>query len=196
MARKAEIERKTRETDIRIALVLDGKGRTRIATGIPFLDHMLTLFAAHGFVDLDLTAKGDTDVDHHHTVEDLGICLGTALKKALGDKKGIKRYGQATIPMDEALAAVVIDICNRPFLSYRVSLKNKMTGAFDVGLLKEFFRALANHAGITIHVNLFYGDDAHHVSEAIFKAFAVALDQACALENRLEGALPSTKGIL
>jgi imidazoleglycerol-phosphate dehydratase len=196
MARTAKIERKTKETQIQLELTLGGAGNSRISTGIPFMDHMLTLFAAHGLVDLFLTAKGDTEIDDHHTVEDLGICLGMALAKALGDKRGIKRYGQASIPMDEALASVVIDISNRPYLAYRVDLKNSKTGAFDIGLMKEFFRALVNHAGVTMHVDLFSGEDAHHAAEAIFKGFARALDQACAVEARLSGSLPSTKGVL
>jgi len=193
--RSAEIERRTKETDIQITINLDGKGVSSIDTSIPFLDHMFELMAAHGFMDLTIRAKGDTKIDYHHTVEDLGICLGQAISEALGEKKAIKRYGQAVVPMDEALAQVVIDISNRPYLSYKVSLKTSLTGQFDVGILSEFFRALANHAGLTMHIELISGDDPHHSAEAIFKAFARALDQASQREERLEG-VPSTKGIL
>lgn len=196
MPRQSEIHRKTKETDIHMTLNLDGTGQALISTGIPFMDHMLTLLAGHGFVDLQANATGDTVVDNHHTVEDLGICLGTALSKALGEKGGISRYGEATVPMDEALARVVVDVSNRPFLSYRVPLGNTMTGTFDVGLVKEFFRALAHQAGITIHVDLLAGDEPHHVAEAIFKAFAKALDRAIEPEKRLKGKVPSTKGVL
>jgi imidazoleglycerol-phosphate dehydratase len=193
--RSAEIERRTKETDIQVAINLDGKGVSSIDTSIPFLDHMFELMAAHGFMDLTVRAKGDTKIDYHHTVEDLGICLGQAISEALGEKKGIKRYGQAIVPMDEALAQVVIDISNRPYLSYKVSLKTRMSGQFDVGILNEFFRALVNHAGLTMHIELESGEDPHHSAEAIFKAFARALDQACQSEERLEG-VPSTKGLL
>lgn len=197
MVRKAEISRKTKETDIHIQLTVDGRGEARVATGIPFMDHMLTLFAAHGFMDLEVTAKGDTEVDHHHTVEDLGICLGQAFGKAMGERKGIRRYGEATIPMDEVLVRAVVDLSNRPFLSYRVPLSKHASGTFDVGLLKEFFRGFATHMGVTMHVDLLAGEeDAHHVSEAVFKASARALDQATAYDNRLEGNVPSTKGLL
>jgi len=193
--RSAEVERRTKETDIQITLNLDGKGLSSIDTSIPFLDHMFELMAAHGFMDLTVKAKGDTEIDYHHTVEDLGICLGQAISKALGEKKAIKRYGQAIVPMDEALAQVVIDISNRPYLSYKVALETSLTGQFDVGILSEFFRALVNHAGLTMHIELVSGDDPHHSAEAIFKAFARALDDASQSEERLEG-VPSTKGLL
>lgn len=196
MARQATIDRKTKETDIKIRLEIDGSGQSRVDTGIPFMDHMLALMAAHGFMDLDITAKGDTEIDDHHTVEDLGICLGQVIKKALGKKKGIRRYGRAIIPMDEALARVAMDISNRPHLAYRVSLNRTTTGTFDVGLVNEFFRALITHAGITMHVDLLAGDEPHHVAEAVFKAFARALDEACSPEPRLGGDVPSTKGML
>ena len=196
MARQATIDRKTKETDIKIRLEIDGSGQSQVDTGIPFMDHMLTLMAAHGFMDLDITAKGDTEIDDHHTVEDLGICLGQVIKKALGKKKGIRRYGEAIIPMDEALARVAMDLSNRPHLAYRVSLKRTTTGTFDVGLVNEFFRALITHAGITMHVDLLAGDEPHHVAEAVFKAFARALDEAFSLERRLGGDVPSTKGML
>ncbi|HUU79882.1 MAG TPA: imidazoleglycerol-phosphate dehydratase HisB [Acidobacteriota bacterium] len=196
MARQAKIDRKTKETEIHLTLDLDGSGRSRIATGIPFMDHMLSLMAAHGFLDMELSAKGDREIDDHHTVEDLGICLGLALRESLGDKSGIRRYGDASVPMDEALARVVMDISNRPILCYRVSLKKRTTGTFDVGLIKEFFRAVVTNAGITVHVDVLAGEDPHHISEAIFKAFARALDQASGFETRLNGDVPSTKGLL
>ncbi|MDB9822403.1 imidazoleglycerol-phosphate dehydratase HisB [Deltaproteobacteria bacterium] len=196
MNRSATIERKTKETKIELSLCLDGKGLSEIETGIPFIDHMLSLMAAHGFMDIQLSAKGDTEVDYHHTVEDLGICLGMAIGKALGDKKGIRRYGHATVPMDESLTNVVVDISNRPFLAYRVSLAESKTGSFDVALLKEFFRALVNYSGITMHVDLLSGKDPHHVAESVFKAFGRALDMATRIEKRLGGEIPSTKGVL
>ena len=196
MDRKASIDRKTKETKIKMVLNLDGKGVSDIRTGIPFFDHMLTLMSAHGFFDLEISAKGDVEIDDHHTIEDLGICLGMAISKALGEKKGISRYGQATVPMDEALASVVIDISNRPFLAYRVSLEKSRTGNFDINLIREFFRALVVHAGLTMHVDLVSGNDAHHIAESIFKAFGKALDMAVTVEKRLQGGVPSTKGIL
>lgn len=196
MQRKAQVKRKTRETEIELEVNLDGAGQSSVSTGIPFMDHMMTLFSAHGFLDLQLKAQGDTEIDDHHTVEDLGISLGMALHRALGDKKGIRRYGEATVPMDEALARVVVDLSNRPYLSYRVGLRKQTTGAFDVGLVEEFFRALVNHAGITLHVELLAGSDPHHSAEAIFKAFARAMDHAVGLEPRLKGKAPSTKGLL
>ena len=194
--RTASVTRKTKETDIRIELSLDGSGRTQISTGIPFMDHMLNLMAAHGFMDLSISASGDTEVDNHHTVEDLGICLGKALDEALGRREGIRRYGHSIVPMDEALARAVIDISNRPFLSYNVLLKDSKTGTFDVHLVKEFFRALVQNSAITLHIDLLSGEDAHHVAESIFKSFARAFDQASGIESRREGAIPSTKGIL
>ena len=196
MGREATIQRKTRETDIRLKLNLDGSGLCEVDTGIPFMDHMLSLFAAHGYMDLELRASGDTEIDDHHTVEDLGICLGQAIREALGDKEGIRRYGEASVPMDETLARVVMDISNRPVLCYRVSLKKRTTGTFDVGLVKEFLRALVTNAGFTMHVDLLAGEEPHHISEAVFKAFARALDRATGPENRLRGKVPSTKGLL
>jgi imidazoleglycerol-phosphate dehydratase len=196
MERKATIERKTKETDIKLDLNLNGKGKYKIDTGIPFMDHMLSLMTAHGYMDLNITAKGDTEIDYHHTVEDLGICLGKAVNEALGKREGIRRYGEAAVPMDEALAKVVIDISNRPFLAYRVSLKESKSGNFDVVLIKEFFRALVYQAGITMHIDLLSGDEAHHVAESIFKAFGRALDQATSQEDRLGNKVPSTKGVL
>ena len=165
-------------------------------TGIPFMDHMLELMSAHGFFEMAIKARGDTQIDDHHTVEDLGITLGMALQKSLGDKTGIRRYGEAAIPMDDVLVRVVIDISNRPLLAYRVALQKTTAGAFDTGLIKEFFRALTTHAGLTLHIDLLSGDEPHHVSEAIFKAFGRALDQATGIEARLKGKAPSTKGVL
>lgn len=196
MKRETTIERKTKETEIFLRLDLDGNAPSKVDTGIPFMDHMLDLMSAHGFLELELKARGDREIDDHHTVEDLGITLGMALKKALGDKRGIQRYGEATIPMDDALARVVIDISNRPILAYRVTSERTTAGAFDTGLIKEFFRAVATHAGLTLHIDLLAGDEPHHVSEAIFKAFGRALDQATKIETRLKGSLPSTKGVM
>lgn len=194
--RKATVNRKTKETDIRLELALDGTGKSDIGTGIPFMDHMLTLLAAHAFLDLRIRAKGDTEVDDHHTVEDLGICLGKAIHEALGAKEGIRRFGHSYVPLDEALARTVLDLSNRPFLAYRVSPKETKTGQFDIHLLREFFRALVLHSGMTLHIDLISGEDAHHVAESVFKSFARALDQAVAQETRLNGAVPSTKGLL
>ena len=196
MVRKAESTRKTKETDIRVQLNLDGDGHAEVRSGIPFMDHMLTLMASHGFLDLTVQGRGDTEIDDHHTIEDLGICLGSAFKQALGEKRGIRRYGEATVPMDEALARVVLDMSNRPILAYRVPLKRERTGAFDLGLLKEWFRAVATHAGLTLHIDLLAGEEPHHVAEAIFKAFGRALDQATAIDERRSGEVPSTKGLL
>ncbi|MEK6692935.1 MAG: imidazoleglycerol-phosphate dehydratase HisB [Nitrospirota bacterium] len=196
MTRKASLERKTKETDIKVELKIDGNGKYDVKTGIPFLDHMFSLFSRHGLFDLRLRAKGDTEVDYHHTVEDIGIILGDTIKKALGDKRGIKRYGEASIPMDETLAMVSLDISGRPYLIYNVKLPRKVKlKDFDPGLVEDFFRALVNHAGITLHINLFYGRDAHHILEAIFKAFGRALDQATMIDPRNKG-VPSTKGRL
>jgi len=194
--RKATVHRKTKETDIQLDLALDGTGKAEISTGIPFMDHMLTLLAAHAFLDLRITAEGDTEVDDHHTVEDLGICLGKALSEALGAKEGIRRFGDAYVPLDEALARTVLDLSNRPFLAYRVTPKESKTGRFDIHLLREFFRALVLHSGMTLHVDLISGDDAHHAAESVFKSFAKALDRAVAQESRLQGGVPSTKGVL
>ncbi|MBW2030154.1 MAG: imidazoleglycerol-phosphate dehydratase HisB [Deltaproteobacteria bacterium] len=196
MERKALIERKTKETEITLRLDIDGKGISKVDTGIPFMDHMLSLMSAHGFTDLEVTARGDTEIDYHHTIEDLGICLGKAIAEALGGKEGIRRYGEATVPMDEALARVVLDLSNRPFLAYRVPLKRRKAGTFDISLIKEFFRSITVHSGMTLHIDLFSGEDAHHVAEAIFKAFGRALDRATNVETRLGGSVPSTKGVL
>jgi imidazoleglycerol-phosphate dehydratase len=194
--RQATVIRKTKETDIKLELLLDGNGEAHIQTGIAFMDHMLTLIAGHGFLDLSIEAKGDLEVDAHHTVEDLGICLGKALSQALGGKEGIRRFGCAYAPLDEALARAVVDLSNRPFLAYRVCPKESKTGNFDVHLLREFFRALVLHSGMTLHIDLISGDDAHHVAESVCKSFAKALDQAVSPEPRLQGRVPSTKGLL
>jgi len=195
MARSATIERKTRETDIRVSLELDGSGKHEIESPVPFFDHMLTQIARHGFFDLEIRAQGDIEIDAHHTVEDLGICLGEAFKKALGDKAGIRRYGRGTMPMHEALASVILDFSGRPFLVFNVDLPKTQVGNFDVELVEEFFTAFCNHSGANIHVNLAYGDNLHHIIEAVFKAFAQALDEATRLDPRIEG-VRSSKGKL
>ena len=194
MRRKATIERKTKETDIRISLDLDGTGKYSIKTSVPFMDHMLSAVARHGFFDLTIKAKGDIEIDDHHTVEDLGIAFGQALKKALGDSRGIRRYGDATVPMDETLAQVVMDLSGRPFLAYQVDLPKKYKlKDFDPGLAEDFFQSVANHAGMNLHIRLHYGRDVHHMLEGIFKAFGRSLDQATSLDPRIKGVL-STKG--
>lgn len=193
--RTTTLQRTTKETDIRLLLNLDGSGIARIRTGVGFLDHMLTLFAVHGFFDLEIEATGDVEVDDHHTVEDLGICLGQALARALGDKAGIARYGQAYVPMDETLARVCVDCSNRPFLHYQVDIREEKIGQFDVPLAKEFFRALVLHARVTMHIDLLHGENGHHILEAIFKAFGRALASATAKDSRVCGQL-SSKGML
>jgi imidazoleglycerol-phosphate dehydratase len=195
MSRTATIERKTSETDIRVELNLDGKGEHDICTPVPFMDHMLGAVARHGFFDLRVQATGDVEIDAHHTVEDLGICLGEAFKKALGDKAGIRRFGRATMPMHEALASVIIDFSGRPYLVFNVDMPKAKVGEFDTELVEEFFVAFCNHAGANVHVNLAYGDNLHHIIEGIFKAFGRALDEATGLDPRIEGVL-STKGKL
>ncbi|MFZ3045465.1 MAG: imidazoleglycerol-phosphate dehydratase HisB [Desulfatirhabdiaceae bacterium] len=195
MKRIADIERKTSETHIHIHLNMDGNGTRTISTGIPFFDHMLSLFAAHGFFDLDVNARGDIDIDYHHTVEDVGLCLGDAFDKALGDRKGIKRYGHAVVPMDETLAAVTIDLSKRPFCQINTPEKLEYTGPFNISLTKEFLRALATRCGMNLHVNVFYGENDHHVMEAIFKALGRSLDDASTRDLRIAGIL-STKGSL
>jgi len=195
MARTATIDRSTKETSIQLTLELDGRGEHRIESGVPFFDHMLTQIARHGFFDLQLKAKGDLEVDAHHTVEDVGICLGEAFKKALGDKVGIRRYGRGTMPMHEALAAVILDFSGRPFLVFNVPLPKAQVGNFELELVEEFFTAFCNHAGANVHVNLAYGDNLHHIVEAVFKAFARALDDATQMDSRIEGVL-SSKGSL
>ncbi|MCK5734106.1 MAG: imidazoleglycerol-phosphate dehydratase HisB [Candidatus Latescibacteria bacterium] len=193
--RQAQIERKTAETDIALEFSVDGAGAYEIRTGIGFFDHMLGLFARHGFFDLKLVAQGDLDVDAHHTVEDVGICLGQAIHRALGDRRGIVRYGAAFVPMDEALARAALDLSGRPYLSYEVALPPSKIGDFDPGLAIGFFRAVSDHAKMNLHVDLLRGTDGHHCLEAVFKAFGRSLDQASGLDRRIEGVL-STKGTL
>ena len=195
MARQAVIERTTKETSVRLTLALDGQGRAEIATGLGFFDHMLTHVAFHGCFDLDLAAQGDLHVDPHHTVEDVGICLGQALRQCLGDRRGILRYGSAFVPMDESLAQVVVDISNRPLLVLDPPRRPGVVGQFDGQLAEEFWRALAQNAGLTLHVRLLYGDNDHHLLEAAFKALGRALDQATSLDPRARGVV-STKGVL
>jgi imidazoleglycerol-phosphate dehydratase len=195
MTRAAAIERVTNETRIKLSLNVDGKGDAKICTSVPFLDHMLNLFARHGLFDLEVEASGDIDIDFHHTVEDIGIVLGEAFKQALGDKKGIRRYGQATVPMDETLASVAIDISGRPYLVYHVTLPKIKIGEFDVELAREFFQAFVNHCGLNLHINVMYGENVHHIIEACFKAVARAMDVATQRDPRVEGVM-STKGVL
>ncbi len=195
MTRTANIERTTNETAIKLSLNLDGTGRHSIETGVPFFDHMLTQIARHGFFDLEVKARGDLEIDAHHTVEDLGICLGEAFKQALGDKAGIRRFGRATMPMHESLAGVVLDFSGRPFLVYNVPLPKAQVGNFDLELVEEFLTAFCNHGGLNLHVNLAYGDNLHHIVEAVFKALARALDEAVGFDPRVQGVL-SSKGKL
>jgi len=194
-ARIATRKRKTRETDIAVTLNLDGAGVSRIGTGIGFLNHMLELFARHALVDLDVTASGDTDVDYHHTVEDLGLVLGGCVDDALGDRCGIRRYGFAALPMDESLSEVAVDLGGRPFLVFNSGMKQRQVRDFDVKLLEEFFRAVSVQARMNLHINHRYGDDAHHVCESVFKGFARALREAAARDPRETG-VPSSKGTL
>ena len=197
MSRQAAITRTTSETDIQIGLDLDGRGEHRIETGIPFLDHMLAQVARHGRFDLTVQAKGDLPVDLHHTVEDVGIALGDAVSQALGDKTGIIRYGAARVPMDEALASAVVDLSGRPFLVFQApQLKGERIGDFEADLVREFFQGLTNHLRATLHVQVEYGQNLHHMVEAAFKAVARALDQATMLDLRVAGVVPSTKGTL
>jgi imidazoleglycerol-phosphate dehydratase len=195
MTRAADIERVTKETRIKLSLNVDGKGDAKICTSVPFLDHMLNLFARHGLFDLEVEACGDIDIDFHHTVEDIGIVLGEAFKQALGDKNGIRRYGQATVPMDETLASVAIDISGRPYLVYHVALPKVKIGEFDVELAREFFQAFVNHCGLNLHINVMYGENVHHIIEACFKAVARAMDVATQFDPRVDGVM-STKGVL
>ena len=194
--RTAEIVRTTNETDIRIAVNLDGTGAVEVETGVPFFDHMLTAFGRHSLIDLAVRAKGDIEVDAHHTVEDTGIVLGQAFAQALGDKRGIVRFGSQFVPMDEALVLAACDVSGRGQLHYDVALPIEIIGTFDTTLAKEFFIALAANAGVTLHVRSFSGENAHHIVEAAFKAAGRALSAACALNPRIEGVLPSTKGAL
>jgi imidazoleglycerol-phosphate dehydratase len=195
-ARTARVDRNTAETDITVEIDLDGSGRADLATGVPFLDHMLDQVARHGMLDLTVRAKGDLHIDAHHTVEDIGITLGQAFKSAAGDKKGIVRYGHAYVPLDEALSRVVIDLSGRPGLEFHVPFTRAMIGTFDVDLTHEFFQGFVNHALVTLHVDNLRGDNAHHQCETVFKAFARALRMACARDPRGASAVPSTKGTL
>ncbi|KFI02824.1 imidazoleglycerol-phosphate dehydratase HisB [Bacillus spizizenii] len=193
--RKAERARKTNETDIELAFAIDGEGQADIQTDVPFMTHMLDLFTKHGQFDLSINAKGDVDIDDHHTTEDIGICLGQALLEALGDKKGIKRYGSAFVPMDEALAQVVIDLSNRPHLEMRADFPAAKVGTFDTELVHEFLWKLALEARMNLHVIVHYGTNTHHIIEAVFKALGRALDEATTIDPRVKG-IPSTKGML
>jgi imidazoleglycerol-phosphate dehydratase len=195
-ARRALCERNTLETRIRVEIDLDGTGRGRFQTGVPFLEHMLDQVARHGLIDLDIRAEGDLHIDAHHTVEDIGITLGQALARALGDKKGIRRYGHAYVPLDEALSRVVIDLSGRPGLVYEVDFTRAMIGAFDVDLFQEFFQGFVNHAGVTLHLDNLRGVNAHHQAETLFKAFGRALRMAVEPDPRMAGQTPSTKGAL
>jgi imidazoleglycerol-phosphate dehydratase len=194
--RQAEVSRNTLETRIRVALNLDGTGISQVATGVGFFDHMLDQIARHGMIDLAIEAQGDLHIDAHHTVEDVGITLGQALAKAIGDKKGLRRYGHAYVPLDEALSRVVIDLSGRPGLVFNVPFTRATIGEFDVDLIHEFFQGLVNHAGMTLHIDALRGDNAHHQAETVFKAFARALRDAVEVDSRAANAIPSTKGAL
>jgi len=194
--RSAQVTRKTNETQIAVSVNLDGSGRARLATGVPFLDHMLDQFARHGLVDLEVKATGDLHIDAHHTVEDIGITLGQAVAKAVGDKKGIRRYGHAYVPLDEALSRVVIDFSGRPELQYHVQYARALVGEFDVDLTHEFFQGFVNHAQVTLHIDNLRGQNAHHQCETVFKAFARAFRMAVEPDPRAGGKIPSTKGKL
>jgi imidazoleglycerol-phosphate dehydratase len=193
--RTSEVSRKTGETEIEIKLDVDGSGKYQIDSGVPFLDHMLSLFAVHGFFNLNVDAKGDVEVDGHHTVEDIGICLGQAFTKALGDKSGIARYGACYLPMDETLVRVVIDLSNRPFTHYEVPVPDQKLGTFDTALAKEFMRAFSHHGGVTLHIDLLHGENSHHIIEAVFKGLARAIRQAVEPLENYDGVL-SSKGSL
>ena len=195
MMRKAKMKRKTKETEITVEINIDGSGKSDIKTSIPFLDHMLELLAQHGLFDITLKAKGDIEVDYHHTVEDIGICLGEALREAGGDRAGIVRYGHAYVPLDEALSRVVLDLSGRPGLEYHISFPKETVGGFDIELFKEFFQAISNHGRITLHIDAIRGDNNHHIIETVFKAFGRALRMAVESDPRVTG-IPSTKGAL
>src|SRR5690348_7203406 len=195
-ARRARVERRTKETTITVEVDLDGSGRSELASGVPFLDHMLDQVARHGMLDLTVQAKGDLHIDAHHTVEDIGITLGQALAKAVGDKAGVRRFGHAYVPLDEALSRVVLDLSGRPGLEYHVKFSRALIGEFDVDLVHEFFQGFVNHALVTLHVDNLRGDNAHHQCETVFKAFARALRLAVEPDPRAQGSIPSTKGSL
>jgi imidazoleglycerol-phosphate dehydratase len=194
--RKSETIRNTKETQISVRLCLDGTGEIRLSTGLPFLEHMLEQVARHGLIDLEIEAKGDLHIDAHHTVEDIGITLGQAFAKAAGDKAGVRRYGHAYVPLDEALSRVVVDLSGRPGLEYRVEFTRALIGEFDVDLMREFFQGFVNHALVTLHIDNLRGDNAHHQCETIFKAFGRALRMAIEPDPRISGIVPSTKGTL
>ena len=194
--RTASIKRDTKETKISLKLAIDGSGQSAVDTGIPFLDHMLDLVARHGLFDLEIVAKGDLAVDYHHTVEDVGIVLGQAVKEAIGDKRGLRRYGFFIAPMDECLSRVAMDLSNRPVMVYKVPADNLMIRDFNLGLVKEFFQGFTNAVGANLHIELEYGEEPHHIAECIFKAFAKALDVATQIDPRATNTLPSTKGLL
>jgi imidazoleglycerol-phosphate dehydratase len=195
-SRTAEVERNTLETQIKIAINLDGNGTATFSTGLPFLDHMLDQIARHGLIDMDVVSKGDLHIDAHHSVEDIGITLGQAVAKALGDKKGIVRYGHAYCPLDESLSRVVVDFSGRPGLFYEVEFKRAFIGSFDVDLFKEFFQGFVNHAGVTLHIDNLKAGNAHHIAETVFKAFGRAVRMAISPDPRMTGIMPSTKGSL
>jgi imidazoleglycerol-phosphate dehydratase len=195
MSRKGRVERKTKETEISVDLDLDGKGNSEIETGIPFFNHMLESFSRHGLFELRLKAKGDLAVDYHHTVEDVGLALGQAFKEALGDKHGIRRFGECSVPLDEALARVVVDLSGRPYLSYNVKIRPGRVGDFDTDLPHEFYQAFANQLGMNLHIDVLKGENPHHIIEACFKALARAMESATRLDPRIRG-VPSTKGSL
>ena len=194
--RQASVTRNTLETQITVSLDLDGTGQSKFHTGLPFLDHMLDQVARHGLIDLDIVANGDLHIDGHHTAEDIGITLGQAFAKAIGDKKGVRRYGHAYVPLDEALSRVVVDLSGRPGLEFNVEFTRAMIGSFDVDLFHEFFQGFVNHAGITLHVDNLRGNNAHHQAETVFKAFGRALRMAIEADPRMAGSMPSTKGTL
>lgn len=194
--RSGEVKRRTNETDIAVSLVLDGSGKAEIASGVGFFDHMLDLFARHALIDLKVAVTGDTHIDDHHSVEDTGIALGEALRQALGDKKGIRRYADIHLPMDETLTRVAVDVSGRPFLVFRTRFEAQKIGTFDTELVREFFQAFAMNAGITLHVETLYGDNAHHIAESCFKGLARALRHALEVDPREGGRVPSTKGAL
>jgi len=194
--RTAEVERNTLETQINIKINLDGSGKASFLTGVPFLEHMLDQVARHGLIDIEIDAKGDLEIDDHHTVEDIGITLGQAFAAAIGDKKGIYRYGHAYVPLDEALSRVVIDFSGRPGLFYEVKFPKAMIGSFDVDLFREFFQGFVNHAGVTLHIDNLKGANSHHIAETIFKAMGRAIRMAIAADPRMAGMMPSTKGSL
>ncbi|MBF0242414.1 MAG: imidazoleglycerol-phosphate dehydratase HisB [Desulfamplus sp.] len=195
MTRTATVKRQTKETDIEASITIEGSGTADISTGIPFFDHMLTLFTVHGFFDLTLKAKGDLDVDYHHTVEDVGLILGQVISSAIHNRKGICRYGEGSVPMDEAFSRVNVDMSNRPFLVYNIPQTIRSSGLFDAYLAKEFFRALSVQAGMNLHINALYGENEHHILESIFKALGRALRVACSIDEQIKGTL-SSKGIL